>query len=515
MRLPILDYHEQNSIQKITQFGGYDRRHVIPDSSFRDMKNMSGDKFPAICTRKHRGETIAALVKPNGIFWKNGLCYVDGTGFYYNDVKYMDVEDSQKVIVGMGAYILVFPDKMWFNTNTLESGALEKVFEQTSIATFEPLSEKSVYTKLTCEGLDFKEFDSITITGCIDDTFNKTCVIQSVEGDTIVIPGAIEEGFTQESGLTIKRSVPDMDYVCENNNRLWGCSSANHEIYASKLGNPFNWNNFEGISTDAYAATVGSDGDFTGCIGHLGNVIFFKENTIHKLMGTKPSNFQINTYDLPGVAAGCQKSLCSINETLFYKGRLGVYTFDGSIPVMISDNFGDDQYTSACANKSDGKYYVTLKNSRAALFVYDPKKQLWYKEDATDMAMSASGDGKLYYVEDGNIKTISGDTDEYIPWKLISGDQTEDSMNMKYIQKFLFYLQLEKDTYIEIFIQYDDEPLWQRMYAIRCTKKKVYQIPIIPRRHSIFRYKIIGHGDAVLFGIQKHIEEGSEINGCI
>lgn len=31
-----------------------------------------------------------------------------------------------------------------------------------------------------------------------------------------------------------------------------------------------NWNCFEGIATDSYAASVGSDGDFTGCIGHMG-----------------------------------------------------------------------------------------------------------------------------------------------------------------------------------------------------------------------------------------------------
>ena len=67
--------------------------------------------------------------------------------------------------------------------------------------------------------------------------------------------------------------MPELDFLCENENRLWGCKG--DTIYASKLGDPFNWNVFDGVSTDSYAVDVGSAGDFTGCFAYRGYPVFF------------------------------------------------------------------------------------------------------------------------------------------------------------------------------------------------------------------------------------------------
>ena len=100
----------------------------------------------------------------------------------------------------------------------------------------------------------------------------------------------------------------------EYNNRLWGCSGST--IYASKLGDPTNWNYFKSLSTDSYAVDVGSDGDFTGCAATPSHLVFFKDNVIHKLYGSKPSNYQTMDVKADGVQAGCENSLCLINGIL-------------------------------------------------------------------------------------------------------------------------------------------------------------------------------------------------------
>ena len=82
----------------------------------------------------------------------------------------------------------------------------------------------------------------------------------------------------------------------------------------------------------SYTATVGSDGDFTGAITHLGYVLFFKEDVIHKLYGSKPSNTQITTMPLRGVAKGCEKSLGIVNETLYYAARNNICSYEGAMP---------------------------------------------------------------------------------------------------------------------------------------------------------------------------------------
>ena len=107
-----------------------------------------------------------------------------------------------------------------------------------------------------------------------------------VDRDYIVISGNGKAfpKYNATSIITLKREMPKLDFVFECENRLWGCryGEANNgefvnEIYASKLGDFRNWNCFEGISTDSYAVSVGTEGKFTGAIAYLGYPLFFKE----------------------------------------------------------------------------------------------------------------------------------------------------------------------------------------------------------------------------------------------
>ena len=81
-------------------------------------------QYPLLTARKPRG-TVKALTKPNGLFYKGKLCYVDGTALWYGDAVVGVVADSPKTFVGMGAYLLVFPDKLCYNTDTGELLPLE------------------------------------------------------------------------------------------------------------------------------------------------------------------------------------------------------------------------------------------------------------------------------------------------------------------------------------------------------------------------------------------------------
>lgn len=514
MRLPFLSETGQAIQKQLGQFKGYNNNLVIGDNEFKDMRNMCSDYFPAIGTRKSRGAVLHTLSKPNGLFFKNGLVYVDGTKVYYKDSIVGTVTDSKKQIIGMGAYVLIWPDKCYYNTHTSEFGSLVKEYVQSGMVTFQPVSSGSNFTKILAPGIDFNRWDSVVIEGCTNAALNTTKVIQEVGNGYIVVIATIESQFTQANGLRITRKVPDMDFICESDNRIWGCSSKNHEIYASKLGDPFNWNNYEGISTDSYTVTVGSDGDFTGAISHLGNVLFFKENTIHKMYGNKPSNFQLNTYTLPGVAAGCSRSLCIVNETLYYKSRNGICTYDGSMPYSISAALGNESYSDAVGCQFDGKYYVSMKDSgnHNVLMVYDPKYQIWHKEDDTKILMATYGEGKMYYVDSDNcLRTIQGDGTEKLDWMIESGDMIENTLNQKYVSKLMFNMQLDRGAKAEIYLQYDSDPMWERKFTINSAFRKSYVVSAIPRRCGQFRYRIVGTGGCKLFGISKFVEEGSEM----
>lgn len=508
MKLPYINPIRMQRKQ-IGTFMGLDRRIITQENAFADMENISLEDYPVMGVRKPRGEIIKTLSKPNGLFWKNGLAYVDGTSFYYKDAKKGDVSNTEKNMVGMGAYILIFPDKKYFNTHTGEFGTMEKTWTQGAQATFTPTYAASVYTKISCTGIgkNFNEKDGVTISGCTNAAFNGTFIIEGKTNDSITVISTLEKQFTQASGLKLTRTIPDMDFIVENENRLWGCSNAKHEVYASKLGDPMNFNVFEGISTDSYAATIGSDGNFTGAASSQGYVVFFKEDKIHKVQGNKPSNIQITSQEAMGVKEGCADSLCSINGTLYYVAPEGVCAYTGGVPYLISELLGN-KVSSGMAGTFKGNYYLFA----GEILVYSPERRIWTREESMDVKFLAGGEGELYIIDSENrLFTLEGNRTEKIFWYLESGDQEEGSLQKKFIQKLQFYLELEQGSQADILIQYDNSPMWEHLYSVTAKEKRVYTVPVIPRRCSRYRYRIEGMGRAKLLGIGKYTREGSEI----
>ena len=161
---------------------------------------------------------------------------------------------------------------------------------------------------------------------------------------------------------------------------MWGCSSTENVIYACKLGDATNWFSYRGTAADSYAVTVGSDGAFTGAATCMGYVLFFKENGLHKLYGTKPSDYQMSSIQCSGVAKGAHQSLCVINETLYYLSMDGVMAWDGSLPTKVSaslDETAMSRVTRAAAGGLVGRYYLhTESPGGQRLLVYDTEKGL-------------------------------------------------------------------------------------------------------------------------------------------
>ena len=139
---------------------------------------------------------------------------------------------------------------------------------------------ESAANTIKATGVDFADYfragDAVTISGAtVHEKNNTTIIIREVDGDELRFyenSFVIGESGDSEAALTIKREAPEMDFLCENENRLWGCKG--DTIFSSKLGDPFNWNCFDGLATDSYAVDVGSEGDFTGAVSYLGYAVF-------------------------------------------------------------------------------------------------------------------------------------------------------------------------------------------------------------------------------------------------
>lgn len=384
----------------------------------------------------------------------------------------------------------------------------------------------------------FSEGDGVTISGitiaALSD-LNSSMVIRHVGNDYIVVTGILDTVSTQDltkNSISIKRLMPNMDFIIESQNRLWGCrygvalnGEVVNEIYASKLGDFKNWNSFAGINTDSYVASVGTDGQFTGAITHKGFPIFFKENCMHKVYGNYPANYHIQTTECRGVQKRCSKSLAIVNETLYYKSRSAVCAYDGSLPVEISSALGDVSYSDAVAGVLGNKYYISMRDSEDYhLFVYDTAKGMWHKEDNTQAIEFCTCDGNLYYIEDAPtdenpIKMVHAPTDTNIgyaestpiEWEAITGIIGTDSPDKKSISRLTVRLSLEIKTTVIFSAEYDSSGAWEHLFTMSGTTLKTFSIPIRPKRCDHLRLRIQGVGEAKIYSICKNIEQGSDI----
>lgn len=519
MRLPQLQNVAYGKTT-VGDFRGLNEQEITNANEFADMENLSSDMYPGLTIRHSRGSVLHSLTKPNGLYWKNKLFYVDGTKMYYDGTQIGTCTDNKKKLVGMGAYICIFPDKKVYNTST---GALTSIEASwNGSVTGAPVSTGSTFIKINGSGIgnNFNAGDAVKFTNVnVSSLNNTTKIIQEKGTDYIVIIDSEITASFSDSSITVARQCPDFDFVCEFNNRLWACSNTNHEIYASKLGDPLNWNAFEGLSTDSYALTIGSDGDFTGCLSHQGYVVFFKEDYIHTIYGTKPSNFQLDTTQARGPMKGCEDSLCRVDETVYYASRKGICSFQGSIPESISDKL-TIKYTKAVANQYNHKLYMSLfDGTEWHMYVYDAARsrrynmELWHKEDDLQMQMTAYGDGKLYIVDGENkIRTICDDEsyDANIEWYAESGIIEEGSLDRKKVHKIQFNVELDKNNLFEVYVKYDNSDEWIRVYSLMKTEKTTRVIPLRIGRCWHYRYKLHGIGRFKLFGLSRAVEYGSD-----
>lgn len=460
MQLPEIQNTNDN-LQVTGEFLGVNLGCRIADGEFSDMSNMTNDYYPALGNRKKRA-VLGQLTKPQGILGGKYFTYVNDDKLYRDEVFVCNLDSLgiERQLVSMGAYIIVFPDGIMYNTydgttdridccktssanptfnlckldgtnydstntvtsNTaptdktkywIDTSAEPVVIKMYSTNTSEWVSIPTTYVKISAEGIGqgFSSYDAATISG-VDSTapvynnwnINGSNIIYDAGKDFIVVAGLIDKVFTNSKPITIERKAPAMDFVCELNNRLYGCSSQKHEVYACKLGDPKNWSFYGGLDSDSYAATVGTQSDFTGAISYNGAVYFFKDDGYHRIYGTKPSNFEVVWKPCRGVQGGSEKSLVIFNDYLVWKSREGIILFDGSTN-LVSDKLGPEPLYDAVAGSYRNKLYVSMRDNdyKYRNYVYDLVKKTWCIEDGYRYQYIGYANGGMYAIDDKNI----------------------------------------------------------------------------------------------------------------
>lgn len=572
MKLPTLSGAAM-SREMLDTFRGYNHNLKIGDGEAWDMRNMSSDLYPVMSPRAARGLHLQAPV--TGMISKEKLCYTEGTDFVMGDERYdLGLDDREKTMVSMGAFVIILPDKKYINTAQPEDrGSIEHsitingsvkyqmsgidgaAYQNTTVSDTAPenpqngaywvdtsgethalkrwaastsqwVSIATTYVRIeaTNIGKGFQQYDGVQISGVTAESLtdlNGTMTIWSKGDNFITVIGFLDQTATvQESGLKVKRVMPVMDFVTESGNRLWGCRYGENskgefvnEIYCSKLGDFRNWESFMQVSTDSYMASVGTDGPFTGAVTHMGYPVFFKEDCFHKVYGSIPSNFQIQTTACRGVQKGSHKSLAIVNEVLYYKAGTTVCAYDGSLPTEIGYCLGNVHYSKAVGGAHGNKYYISMMDLDGGwhLFVWDAAKKLWHREDDFKANGFAVNGGHFYGWEDGKIWDMldPGTNKERVRWVWETGEIGLNMPDMKYINRLIVRMSLEMGTEVRVFGRYDFNENWEPLFALRSTGLKSFDIPIRPKRCDYMQLRITGEGPGKVYSITRSITQGS------
>lgn len=621
MRLPVLRTAPARTKQEVMVFGGINYGDDAAPGEMEESMGLSSARYPYISQRS--GRKVQQLYgSATGMTARGGLCVVNGIDLYYKGERVGRVSVGKKQFAKMNTKIIIFPDKVFYDTASGEFGHLEArnvsaagtvsikdsvmtlsdtgqiyversgertdemhtkynrstapvptftkyerysldkatgafTFEEPSTVAVDELvigdivanpetdtrynvvtqvtkSKTSVYDKTYGTGYEytvtledhyaeytplppisdlFSAGDAIQVEGSSVEGNNKTLIAREVTENSIRFSENSLTDVESEAGeITLSRNVPDLEYICECDNRIWG--TCGQTIYSSALGDPRNFFVYDGVGTDSYAVSVGTEGPFTGCIAFGQSVMFFKEDCCHKILGSLPSEYYMSTYTIPGLQEGSERSLTVVNEVLYYKGRNGVYAMTGSAPVLISHAFGNRKYSNASAGSDGERYYISMQgeDSEWNLFAYDIRRGIWLKEDDTQADYFTFHDGILYFIDRNRVIMTGQDFEEEgkPDWIASFAPITEQTMGRKCYSRILMRMELEEGSWVNVLISCDKEP-WRQVWSTHDTRPGVVTAHIQPNRCDSFRIRLVGRGKMVVRSILREYEVGSEV----
>lgn len=605
MRLPYMRSGASKNKKQIIAFGGVNYSRDAGEGELLESLGLSSSQFPCLSQRAGR-KTAGAYLSPTGLYARGKLCVVDGTNLLYDGKVVGQVAAGEKQFATINTKIVIFPDKVYYDTASGEFGSLTaeypiyagdatftantltvpaqsyidhpaaetetltgisgtttmtvytgvSVNKSTGALTFAGASEKTPatlkagdITQYQCEsteylmvqssakqsdntwqitatrheavlhkypnfGTSFSVGDAVEISGCSSHKENNgSHIIRGISGRTLTFDKDIFQAGADAGTVMAERKVPDLTCICECDNRIWGAEGTT--IWASALGDPKNFYVYDGLSTDSYAAAVGTEGEFTACIAYSSTVLFWKEDCVHKVLGSYPAQYEIYTYKVPGVQKGAEKSLCIINETLFYKGRAGVYAYTGGTPELLTECFGTRRFSDGVAGTDGERYYISMQTENGAweLYVLDTARGIWLREDNTHATDWAYLDGTLYYLDGatGKVMMTGQDRDEEgrIDWSATLCPFNETVHGRKGYSRLYLRADLEAGAWVKAEVSADGAP-FKQVYLGHDDHAKTLQIPILPTRCDTFTVRLSGRGECVIKSFVREFSIGSE-----
>jgi len=306
----------------------------------------------------------------------------------------------------------------------------------------------------------------------------------------------------------VYKKIPYMNRLALHKGRLWGANPNGEFVYASALGELFEFNRFEGINDDSVFLESSSQGGYKGVISCGEQIVTLKQNELEAIYGELPKEFAVGK-SYPGYGCTDINSCVVIDKVLYFLSSDGFYRWSGTLPEPISKEL-NKKYISAYSY-SDGIYYKTcaLCDDGIENLVFDTRNGLWHKGDGAKTEGAFSYNGDCFEVKNSE---IFRNTDSYedVEWFCESIKHFYEEYELKRVSEVLLRVKLEKGSFLRFYSSVDADE-WRLCDEFMASTEEEYKnlhIPIRLKEGNYMRYKISGKGGCTLLGLKFIYDSG-------
>ncbi len=549
MKLPFFQRVKKQRLYKINGFSGLNKTPACKVHEFSDEENLSTKNYPAMSPISPEVVFIKDIA--DIFLYENESYKITKNGEFYKGNKKISegfTTDVHEFSV-LGTKLIIMPDKIYYDMEKDIMGSMDSVFEGIGV-----FCEGTVFGesgRVDCLNTEmemtkyFKEGDCVEL--WCDGQSKGFFTISAIKGGVIKFEYAYFEISHSEMSVVLKRTVPPLENTFECNNRLWG--TMGNSIYASALGDPFNFYRYRGISTDSYFKEIYSQGKFTAGVALGETPVFFKERAIYRVYGDIPEGFYLDIKEAIGVSDGCRHSAVCLDGAIYYAGSDGIYAYSSAYPTRISDKLGILKVGKAVGGTDGRRYYVSFSDfdgvrdditdvirayHECSFYSFDTATGLWHKfkdgmmikrivtghygsvfKKLNTLALDETGD--LFSISDklsGTlVDSLSGENVKKISSFGISGLISFDTRAEIYSVGLTLQLPQDSEFYGEI--SYDGGefiPFCSLNGGNEVRKTYVFRVP--KRIFSVFRLKFGGVGEYELSAVDVYYRKAHNESGA-
>ncbi len=600
-------YVPKTAVKSIDGFSGFCLGERGGGSVLIRAENISDRAFPSVCPRPRRatlgkyGKITAAVADTQLVRIENGVLFDGETkimeGYFFDNIEHK--------IMKVGNYFVVMPMCAYFSiVDSTDFGIVSSSFTMgtggAEIATvdknFNVISEYTVlgtrptgaldgnlwakpkedggYEMMIYEGHEWYPYESyvrvkwpalaknhragevLECTG-VDREIGKYIRISYTDDQHIYFAGAAPH-LEKITKFSLSRKRPILQQSTLLDGRIVGvfCGYDNNgkfisKAYASARNNPISWSEYDG----ALSVDIGGCEEFTAITEYRGEILAFTENSIVRLK-ISDEKITASTIKCEGVKKRDGKSVVCIDGTVYYKGRNGVYAYDGAFPKKISSSLDKDLFFTVPAPLSEttsseeqlggdrfiellpgvelavchspagaynGKYYIRLegKKEKSNIYVYNTLTKCWSVEDdpgVTEflnmdgelMAVCKDGDGSKLILWDydgadtSNVERFAKDgyptVEDRVRWFFETGKTFADIKTGMSPTRIFLNARIKAGGSIGVGCIYNEDSSPRRIVSVSDRQDGVFEIPLAVTKCDSVRLAVFGSGDAEVLG---------------